>query len=104
MSVEKILEARLKRDVKKRGGYCIKILPFAETGLPDELAILPNGVSIWVEVKSSATLARLKKNGRLTKQGVWRNRLLNLGQEHFVIFDEKSYNCLLKRMDLLCLI
>lgn len=102
MSTEKLLESRLIRAVKKRGGYCIKMLPYVETGLPDRQCILPGGVTIYVELKSSASEAN---NGELKgKQAVWRNRMLQLGHEHWVIFDEKTYNCLLKRMDKLCLL
>lgn len=93
MSIEKNLERRLVKDVQRRGGYCIKILPFAETGLPDRLVLMPNGKAYFVELKSGGT-------GKLEgKQLVWRNRLLKLHYEHWVIFDEKSYNCFLKHID-----
>lgn len=98
MSIEKNLECRLVRAVRERGGYCIKLLPFLETGLPDRLCILPSGVHIYVELKSRS------ERDLTPKQGVWRNRLLQLGHEHYVIFDEKTYNCLLNRMDELCML
>lgn len=92
MSTEKILEARLSKEVKKRGGYSIKLLPWVEVGLPDRLVVLPGNVTIFVELKS-------KKGELKGKQRIWCNRLLGTGHEHWVIFDEKSYNCLLERMD-----
>lgn len=95
MSIEKNLERRLIKDVHHRGGYCIKILPFAETGLPDRQCILPGGITVYVELKSGGT-------GILEgKQLVWRNRLLKLGHDHWVIFSEKSYNCFLEHIDAL---
>lgn len=92
-SIEKRLERRLSKEIKRRGGYFIKLLPFLETGLPDRMAVLPDGVVIFVELKSGG-------RGVLKgKQLLWRNRLLETGQEHWVIFDEKSYLRFLRRLD-----
>lgn len=93
-SSEKVLERRLLREVKKRGGYCIKLLPWLETGLPDREVILPGGLHLYVELKSTGKIMT-------PKQLVWRNRLVALGHEHWVIDGEKAYNCLVKRMDYL---
>jgi len=98
MSVEKNLEARLRKFVHRMGGYCVKLLPWAETGLPDRMLILPGGYIIFVELKSLKALASLRKKGKLTKQGIWRNRLLQCGHEHWVVYDEKTYLCLEKRI------
>lgn len=93
MSTEKILEARLVREIHRRGGYCIKMLPFSETGLPDRQVILPGGITIYVELKSGGT------GTLIGKQLVWQKRLLRLNHEHWVIFSEKSYLCFLERLN-----
>lgn len=88
MSVEKILEKRLKVDIEKRGGYCIKLLPFACIGLPDRLVLLPGAWLAFVELKSTGKKLTLI-------QRVWRNRLVALGFRHYVIDGEKPYLCFL---------
>lgn len=93
MSIEKTLERRLIQAIHERGGYCIKMLPFAETGLPDRQCVLPGERTYFVELKSGGS-GTLKG-----KQLVWRNRLLKLGFQHWVIFSEKTYIAFLKHID-----
>jgi len=49
---EKRLEARLRTEVKKLGGWCIKLLSTFSTGLPDRLVLMPGGRIYFVELKS----------------------------------------------------
>jgi len=64
---EKVLERYLCAEVKKLGGWAIKLLSGLVTGLPDRLILLPGGVVAFVEVKttgkkaSAIQLVRLKQ-------------------------------------------
>lgn len=50
-SSEKATEKTLKLEVEKRGGLCLKLLPFQFSGLPDRLCLLPGGKLFFAEVK-----------------------------------------------------
>lgn len=92
ISEEKQIERRLVQKVQKMNGWCIKLAPTFETGLPDRMCLLPGGVVIFVELKAS--------NGILSpKQQVWRNRLQKSGHEIWVIFGEKGYLRLEERLN-----
>lgn len=69
---EKVLERKLREEVKKLGGWCIKLLPFQTNGLPDRLCLLPEGVVFFAEIKTTfkkpspiqrVIIKRLKKLG-----------------------------------------
>lgn len=47
---ESRVEAEFTRQVKRLGGWAIKILP-SVSGLPDRMAIMPGGRVIFVELK-----------------------------------------------------
>jgi len=53
MTVEKLLERRLCRWVKKTGGLAIKFFCPTFTGLPDRILLLPGGKIEFVELKST---------------------------------------------------
>ena len=86
---EKLIERKLTREIKKRGGLCIKLLPFLETGLPDREVILPKGIHCYVELKSTGAILS-------PKQLIWRNRLQKRGHIHWSILTEKDYLCFLE--------
>lgn len=50
-SSEKATEKTLKSEVEKRGGLCLKLLPFQFSGLPDRLCLLPGGKIFFAEIK-----------------------------------------------------
>ena len=50
---EKLLESYLVAEVKKLGGWAIKLLSGLVTGLPDRLVLMPGGVVAFVEVKTT---------------------------------------------------
>lgn len=50
---EKLLERKLKREVEKIGGMCIKFLPFSLNGFPDRMCLFPKGRILFVEVKTT---------------------------------------------------
>lgn len=49
---EKALEQYLQRQTMERGGICLKYFNPHATGYPDRICILPQGRTIWVELKS----------------------------------------------------
>jgi len=53
MDSEKLIEKTLVAEVKKLGGWALKLLCQFVTGLPDRLVLLPGGVVFFVEVKST---------------------------------------------------
>lgn len=54
---EKVLERYLCIEVKKLGGWAVKLLSGLVTGLPDRLILLPGGVVAFVEVKTTGKKA-----------------------------------------------
>ncbi len=50
---EKAVERKLSAEVKKAGGWSIKLIPDLVAGLPDRLCLLPGGRVVFVEVKST---------------------------------------------------
>ena len=49
---EKNIERRLRDEVTRLKGLCVKLLPFHMVGLPDRLVLLPGGKVIFVETKT----------------------------------------------------
>jgi chromosomal replication initiation ATPase DnaA len=75
---EKYIENYLKKEVEKRGGKAIKLLPFNFNGLPDRLCLLPGGRLFFAETK--------RANGKVKKlQGKVHEMLKNLGFHVYVI-------------------
>lgn len=58
MSSEKIIERKLVEAVKAKNGMCIKLLSDYITGLPDRLCLLPEGKTIFVELKTTGLKPR----------------------------------------------
>lgn len=75
---EKPVEVHLRDEVKIRGGFCIKLNPNWNKGIPDRLVILP-GVVAFVETK------RPKGGILATIQQWWRKRLTALGCEYYLL-------------------
>ena len=48
---EQVVERRLQRSVKDRGGWAVKLVP-SVAGLPDRLVLLPGGRVVFVETKA----------------------------------------------------
>lgn len=49
---EKAIERYLVDEVKKIGGLCLKYTGTNMVGFPDRVILLPDGATIWVELKS----------------------------------------------------
>ena len=50
---EKAIEAYLRRRVEAEGGICLKYSNPNQVGYPDRAVLLPGGVTLWVELKST---------------------------------------------------
>ena len=50
---EKALEARLRKEVEKRGGMAIKLSSQMHRGLPDRMVLLPHAIQYFVEMKTT---------------------------------------------------
>ena len=50
---EKIIEAKLGKEIKSMGGWSIKLLSTFIKGLPDRMCLLPTGIIFFGEVKST---------------------------------------------------
>ena len=60
---ESSIEAHLVREVKRHGGLCYKFVSPGNPGVPDRLVIVPDGRTIFVELKTEV--------GRLAKLQRW---------------------------------
>lgn len=59
---ESTIEARLVREVKKRGGLCYKFTSPGSPGVPDRIVILPGGRTVYIELKTEiGRLAKIQK-------------------------------------------
>ena len=71
------------REVKKMGGWSVKIWPFNLVGFPDRLLLLPGGLIYFVEVKAPG------KQPRPTQVAVL-EKLRGLGFKTFVLNSEET--------------
>lgn len=81
---EKQLEQKLKKEVEKLGGLCLKLTTPGFTGIPDRLILLPGGVVGIVELK------RPKKSKKSERQIFVMRQLMNLGMTSCFIYDDSS--------------
>lgn len=59
---ESTIEARLVREIRKRGGLCYKFTSPGSPGVPDRIVILPGGVTVYIELKTEiGRLANIQK-------------------------------------------
>ena len=64
MAKEKIIEQKLVRAVKARGGICPKFIAPGFDGMPDRIVLLPSGCMGFVEVKAPGERPRLLQEAR----------------------------------------
>ena len=86
---EKILERKLVEKIKKLGGHAYKFVSPNQRGVPDRLCVLPHGITVFVELKTTG-----KKPTKL--QELCMNELKALGQECVVIDSSVSLSLLLR--------
>lgn len=78
--LEKDIEKRLVREVKKLGGLCLKWVSPGNSGVPDRIVLMPGGKAIFVELKRPGG-----KEGAL--QRYWKATLETLGFGCYTIYD-----------------
>lgn len=61
---EKDIERKLVTEVKKRGGICLKWVSPGFDGVPDRIALLPDGKYGFVEVKAPGEKPRPLQSSR----------------------------------------
>jgi len=92
MSIEKRLEHKLVIEVRKRGGYALKLMCFTFTGMPDRLVLMPGGQALFAEVKDAGKKANPKQTLRI-------NWLQKLGFAAKTINSEESLQEFLKLLE-----
>lgn len=78
--LEKDIEKRLVREVKKLGGLCLKWVSPGNSGVPDRIVLMPSGKAIFVELKRPGG-----REGAL--QRYWKVTLEALGFGCYTIYD-----------------
>lgn len=78
--LEKDIEKRLVREVKKLGGLCLKWVSPGNSGVPDRIVLMPGGKAIFVELKRPGG-----REGAL--QRYWKATLEALGFGCHTIYD-----------------
>ena len=80
---ESVIEARLVRLVRSRGGLCFKFVSPGNPGVPDRIVITPEGRTVYVELKTEAgRLAAIQKwqHEEMRKRGAEVRTLKGLDQ------------------------
>ena len=87
---ERAIETHLRRQVEKRGGWALKFYPL-RAGNPDRIVILPNGRTVYVELKTEI--------GRLAKVQQWQiERLRQCGADVRVLKGMEQVNAFLEEV------
>ena len=67
--LERAIENKLKKQIEKRGGIFFKFVSPGNKGVPDRIAILPDGRLYFIELKRP-------KGGRYAPLQVWQQKRL----------------------------
>ena len=89
--LEKDIEKRLVREVKKLGGLCLKWVSPGNSGVPDRIVLMPGGKAIFVELKRPGG-----REGAL--QRYWRANLRALGFGCYTIYDYTEMQVLTNKL------
>lgn len=81
--LEKYIEKKLVREVKKMGGMAAKFVSPGLDGVPDRLVLLPNGKMAFVELKAKGKKLRPLQRRRM-------DQFKNLGFDCYVIDDTEQ--------------
>lgn len=88
---ENSIEKHLRDEIKKRGGFCIKMDPNRNVGIPDRLCILP-GAMFFVELKRG-------KRGRIREtQTPMIKRLTDMGHTVHILRTKDEIDSLLRSL------
>lgn len=89
--LEKDIEKRLVREVKKLGGLCLKWVSPGNSGVPDRIVLMPGGKAIFVELK--------RPEGREEAlQRYWKATLEALGFDCYTIYDYTEMQELIRKL------
>lgn len=80
---EKVLEKKLAKEVKDRGGWSIKLLSDFIKGLPDRMVLVPGGKIYFAEIKTTG-----KKPTKM--QILIHKKLERLGFKVYIIDDSEK--------------
>jgi hypothetical protein len=89
---EKTLEAKLRKEVEKRGGMALKLSSQMHRGLPDRLILMPGGWALFAEIKTTG-----KKPTKL--QCRCHQQLIQLGFSVGVVDSTERLNEMLEVID-----
>lgn len=81
IALEKEIEKKLIDKVRKHGGLCLKWVCPGWAGVPDRIILMPRGRIIFVELK------RPKGGVISSRQKWWRQKLIEMGFHHWIIWD-----------------
>jgi hypothetical protein len=82
--LERDIEKALVAMVKRRGGLCLKWTCPGWSGVPDRIILLPHGHIIFAELKRP-------KGGKVAPlQQWWRDKLNELGFDHYYIYNHEN--------------
>lgn len=91
--LEKVVETKLKKEIEKRGGEFFKFVSPGNKGVPDRIAILPEGHVYFIELKRP-------KGGRLAPlQKYQQKRLESLGVKVKNIKNNDEIKAFLEEVD-----
>jgi len=87
---ESTIEKYLVKQIKNRGGQCIKLT--GNVGIPDRLILLPTSIVVFVELKTAV--------GKLSPKQIWWGKVVqNLGLEYKVIRSTEDVDTLVSLYD-----
>lgn len=86
---EKEIENYLVRKIKKLKGIAYKFTSPGNSGVPDRLCLLPNGVIFFVELKSTGKKPRALQVNQIAK-------IAKLGQRVYVVDSKEMIDGMLK--------
>ena len=86
---ERDIEAWLKSRIEKLGGLWLKFVSPGNDGVPDRIAVLPDGRLVFVELKT--------RNGKLSAVQKYQiDRLISLNQRVVVVYGKEGAEDFLK--------
>ena len=78
LTEEKKIDVRLRKEFTQMGCQYVKLNPSQNNGIPDRMVLMPNGKTLFIELKSI--------NGKpRPMQTWWQKQLLSTGHNHEII-------------------
>ena len=89
---EKVIEDKLKKAVKEKGGLCLKFVSPGFDGVPDRIILIPGGIMAFAELKAPGKKLRPLQERR-------KRQLEALG---FLVFCIDNAECIGGVLDEIC--